>query len=69
MVRGRREVAFMEPNQVMSVQAVQSNPPSWGLSRISQRDYRTRNTYMYPDTAGADVDVSTLLLVSIIHFM
>ncbi|RKO88507.1 peptidase S8/S53 domain-containing protein [Blyttiomyces helicus] len=31
-------------------------PPSWGLQRISNRDLPLSKTYVYPDSAGANVD-------------
>ena len=33
----------------------QTDVPSWGLARISQRQFRSRNTYTYPASAGASV--------------
>ncbi|KAG0246115.1 subtilisin-like serine protease, partial [Actinomortierella ambigua] len=37
--------------------AVQSDPPSWGLPRIAQRDRlgATRPSFVYPDQAGAGI--------------
>ena len=56
-VRAHPEVDFVEPNQIVSIHAVQNNPPSWGLARIYQREFRVRNIYKYQDTAGENVDV------------
>jgi len=56
-IRAMDEVEFVEPNQVVYTHEVQNNPPSWGLARISQRQFRARDIYHYPDTAGEGVDV------------
>jgi cerevisin len=42
LVRARKEVAFVEPNQVVYAHDVQPNPPSWGLARIWQRQFQVR---------------------------
>jgi hypothetical protein len=65
-VRSRSEVEFVEPNQVVYAHGVQQNPPSWGLARISQRAFRVRNLYQYPDTAGEGVDVYIIDTVSLL---
>ena len=57
LVRERPEVEFVEPNQVVFAHDTQQNPPSWGLARISQRQFRVRNLYTFPASAGEDVDV------------
>jgi hypothetical protein len=59
-LRSHPEVEYIEPNQV--VYALRSteeqvNPPSWGLPRIHQREFRSRNVYKYPATGGENVDV------------
>jgi subtilisin family serine protease len=49
------DVAFVEQNQTFSVSATQSNPPSWGLDRIDQRDLPLNGAFNYADTAGTGV--------------
>ncbi|MYX34100.1 MULTISPECIES: S8 family peptidase [unclassified Streptomyces] len=39
----------------VSIDATQTNPPSWGLDRIDQAALPLNNSYTYPDTAGAGV--------------
>lgn len=58
LVRQYEQVALVEANQVVYALGMQMNPPSWGLARIYQRQFRTRNVYKFPDSAGEGVDVS-----------
>ncbi|MBX7269819.1 S8 family peptidase [Micromonospora sp. Llam7] len=44
-------VAYVEQNQVVSIAGTQTNPPSWGLDRIDQRNLPLDNSYTYPNTA------------------
>ncbi|MFV2104436.1 S8 family peptidase [Micromonospora sp. LOL_024] len=44
-------VAYVEQNHVVSVAGTQTNPPSWGLDRIDQRNLPLNNSYTYPNTA------------------
>lgn len=45
-------VAYVEQDQVVKLAADQSNPPSWGLDRIDQRDLPLNNVYSYSTTAS-----------------
>lgn len=45
-------VAFVEQNKVLRAEATQTNPPSWGLDRIDQRNLPLNNTYNYATTAS-----------------
>ncbi|TDC82801.1 S8 family peptidase, partial [Micromonospora sp. KC606] len=45
-------VAYVEQDQVLTVQATQANPPSWGLDRIDQRNLPLSRSYTYPNTAS-----------------
>jgi len=40
-------VAYVEQDQEISLSATQTNPPSWGLDRIDQRDLPLSNSYTY----------------------
>ncbi len=51
------QVAAVEPNQLLTLQAVQQNPPSWGLDRIDQMDPPLDQTYVNPDSQGAGAHV------------
>jgi subtilisin family serine protease len=52
-------VAFVEQDQEIEAAAVQSNPPSWGLDRIDQRNLPMNSAYDYQTTA-ANVHVYVL---------
>lgn len=45
-------VAYVEQDRVVSAQATQTNPPSWGLDRIDQRSLPLNASYTYPNTAS-----------------
>ncbi|MDP9793814.1 subtilisin family serine protease [Catenuloplanes nepalensis] len=45
-------VAYVQPNVVHTVQATQTNPPSWGLDRIDQRNRPLDASYTYGTTAS-----------------
>ncbi|MEU9690028.1 S8 family peptidase [Amycolatopsis japonica] len=45
-------VAFVEQNKVLRAEATQTNPPSWGLDRVDQRDLPLDGKYTYPTTAS-----------------
>jgi aqualysin 1 len=49
-------VAYVEEDAAMVAFATQSNPPSWGLDRIAQRNLPLNNSYGYA-TTGAGVNV------------
>jgi len=46
-------VDYVQQNQTHTVTATQTNPPSWGLDRIEQRNLPLDNSYTYPTTASA----------------
>ena len=45
-------VSFVQQNQAVEPADVQSNPPSWGLNRIDQRDLPLDSSYRYDTTAS-----------------
>ncbi len=49
-------VAYVEEDSIMTAIATQSNPASWGLDRIAQRNLPLNNWYGYTST-GAGVNV------------
>lgn len=44
-------VAYVEQNHTVALAGTQTNPPSWGLDRIDQRNLPLNNSYTYPNTA------------------
>ncbi|KAF9386071.1 hypothetical protein CPB97_004157 [Podila verticillata] len=49
------EVEFVEQDQIVTLNAAQQSPPSWGLPRISQRNLNLAAPYYYQDEAGSGV--------------
>ncbi|MBW4717016.1 S8 family peptidase [Saccharothrix obliqua] len=49
-------VEYVEQDQVFHVETTQSNPPSWGLDRIDQKNLPLDNAYSYTST-GSGVNV------------
>ena len=45
-------VEYVEQDMVVQLEATQTNPPSWGLDRIDQRNLPLNNVYEYPTTAS-----------------
>ncbi|ORX93785.1 serine protease [Basidiobolus meristosporus CBS 931.73] len=54
------DIDYIEPEQEFTILESQANPPSWGLSRISQRASNLTAPYTYPSSAGEGVDVYIL---------
>ncbi|MFF8957527.1 S8 family serine peptidase [Streptomyces sp. NPDC014894] len=53
-------VSQVVQNKTFSINATQTNPPSWGLDRIDQTATPGDRKYTYPDTAGAGVTAYVL---------
>ncbi|KAG0325709.1 hypothetical protein BG000_001701 [Podila horticola] len=49
------QVAYIEQDAVMTIFGSQSSPPSWGLTRVSQRGLQLSQPYVYNDAAGQGV--------------
>ncbi|WP_030491145.1 S8 family peptidase [Micromonospora chokoriensis] len=45
------DVAYVEQNHTVRISGTQSNPPSWGLDRVDQRNLPLDSSYTYPNTA------------------
>ncbi|MFD5030211.1 S8 family serine peptidase [Streptomyces sp. NPDC058405] len=48
-------VASVVQNRTFHADATQTNPPSWGLDRIDQKNLPLDSRYTYPDSAGQGV--------------
>ncbi|MGC9535692.1 S8 family peptidase [Streptomyces sp. UG1] len=48
-------VASVVQNRTFSINTTQTNPPSWGLDRIDQRNLPRDSSYTYPDSGGQGV--------------
>ncbi|KAF9350507.1 hypothetical protein BGX26_011324 [Mortierella sp. AD094] len=49
------EVAYIEQDKIITLQASQSSPPSWGLTRVSERNLDLTQPYIYNAAAGSGV--------------
>lgn len=49
------EVEYIEQDAIMSINAQQTKPPSWGLTRVSQKALNLRLPFLYNDKAGAGI--------------
>lgn len=58
-IKSAPEVAYIEPDEEFKLSATQArlNVPSWGLTRISERDLDLTQPYHYPNAAGNGVTV------------
>ncbi|WP_203784514.1 S8 family peptidase, partial [Asanoa ferruginea] len=45
-------VAYVEQNHKVRASGTQTNPPSWGLDRIDQRNLPLNQSFTYPNTAS-----------------
>ncbi|KAI9595170.1 putative alkaline serine protease [Syncephalis fuscata] len=50
-------VEYIEEDGIMQIAADQASPPSWGLTRVSERVLDLTKPFVYPDTAGEGVDI------------
>ncbi|MEV4621656.1 S8 family peptidase [Asanoa sp. NPDC049573] len=51
-VAANPNVAYVEQNHTVHAFGTQTNPPSWGLDRIDQRNLPLNQSYTYPNTAS-----------------
>ncbi|MER7415746.1 fibronectin type III domain-containing protein [Micromonospora peucetia] len=54
---GHPDVTLIEQNQTGQAFGIQTDPPSWGLDRIDQRDNDRDQRYEYPNDGAVDVYV------------
>ncbi|MER5264278.1 S8 family peptidase [Actinosynnema sp. NPDC002837] len=45
-------VEYVEQDQVFTIQATQTNPPSWGINRVDQRNLPLDTSYSYTSTGS-----------------
>ncbi|MGW1708709.1 S8 family serine peptidase [Streptomyces sp. NPDC002206] len=53
-------VSKVVQNKKFHIDAIQDNPPSWGLDRIDQAETAGNHAYTYPDSAGEGVTASVI---------
>jgi len=52
------DIEYIVPDGIAhTLDGSQDNPPSWGLTRVSQRKLDLKQAYTYPDDGGKGVDV------------
>ncbi|KAF8924100.1 hypothetical protein BGZ58_002157, partial [Dissophora ornata] len=51
-IQAAPEVAYVEQDAVMKIAGQEDNPPSWGLTRVSQRNLDLSQPYFYNNAAG-----------------
>ncbi|KAF9359133.1 hypothetical protein BGX26_000077 [Mortierella sp. AD094] len=49
------EIAYIEQDSVVKINAEQAHPPSWGLTRVSQKELDLTKPYVYADNAGEGI--------------
>ncbi|KAF8961130.1 hypothetical protein BGZ46_001433, partial [Entomortierella lignicola] len=54
-IQNSPEVAYIEQDAIVKITGQESNPPSWGLSRVSEVDLDLSQPYIYNDNAGSGV--------------
>jgi len=51
------DIEYIEEDGLMYAFGSQASPPSWGLTRVSQRTLDLSKPFLYPDSGGEGVDV------------
>jgi len=51
------DIDYVEVDGLMHALGSQQNPPSWGMTRVSERELDLTKPYTYPDAAGGGVEV------------
>ncbi|KAF9344413.1 hypothetical protein BGX26_004397 [Mortierella sp. AD094] len=54
-IQNMPEIAYIEQDAVVKINAQESNPPSWGLTRVSEVDLDLSQPYVYNDNAGQGI--------------
>jgi len=49
------DIEYIEEDGIVTIFDKQENPPSWGLTRVSQRKLNLQKPFMYPSSAGEGV--------------
>ncbi|KAK3818934.1 MAG: aqualysin 1 [Benniella sp.] len=52
---GSDDVDFIEKDSIMKISGQQASPPSWGLTRVSQKALNLKLPFLYNDAAGNGV--------------
>ncbi|KAF9937853.1 hypothetical protein BGZ67_000795 [Mortierella alpina] len=54
-IQASPEVDYIEQDAIITINAEQAKPPSWGLTRVSQKDLDLTQPFVYDDAAGSGV--------------
>ncbi|KAF9170883.1 subtilisin-like serine protease [Mortierella sp. AD011] len=54
-IMASEEVDYVEQDSIVTIQGTQTSPPSWGLTRVSERNLDLTQPYLYNDAAGEGV--------------
>ncbi|KAG0208802.1 hypothetical protein BGX28_000345 [Mortierella sp. GBA30] len=54
-IQASPEVDYIEQDAIISINAQQAKPPSWGLTRVSEQDLDLSKPFVYNDAAGSGV--------------
>ncbi|KAF8985324.1 hypothetical protein BGZ46_004889 [Entomortierella lignicola] len=54
-LQSSEDIAYIEQDAVVKINAKQTSPPSWGLTRVSENDLDLTQPYVYADNAGEGI--------------
>ncbi|KAF9993731.1 hypothetical protein BGZ79_001583 [Entomortierella chlamydospora] len=54
-IMASEEVDYVEQDSIVTIQGTQTSPPSWGLTRVSERNLDLTQPYLYNNAAGEGV--------------
>ncbi|KAG0199921.1 hypothetical protein BGX28_006886 [Mortierella sp. GBA30] len=54
-IRTSPEIAYIEQDAIVKITALQLKPPSWGLTRVSERDLDLTKPFVYNNAAGSGI--------------
>ncbi|KAI8353109.1 cuticle-degrading serine protease, partial [Mortierella sp. GBAus27b] len=54
-LKSNPDVAYIEQDAIVRINAQQANPPSWGLTRVGEKELNVKLPYSFPDAAGEGI--------------